>query len=137
MKISIILYAIIVFSNVANAASFNCSKATKEVEFTICNNPPLDNADAELGNIYKKLKRTLSNEESVILRKEQRMWINQRDQECPASSYGCLMSQITLRKQELQSRLNIPQGSQNFYAPVIKVCNSTVIDGCRGAFPFK
>lgn len=114
MKFKIFFLIVIsIIINDAYAASFNCKKARKKVEFSICENPSLNEADTELGNVYKELRHALSDEESIMLRNEQRLWIKQRNEACSPSSYDCLKSEVTSRTQELKRKLDIKKYAES------------------------
>ena len=114
MKFKLILLSIFpLIINTVSAASFNCTKAKKTVEFSICNNSSLNDADTELGNVYRELRHSLSDEESLMLRDEQRLWIRQRDEACSPSDIVCLNYEVTLRTQELKRKLDIKKYAES------------------------
>ena len=59
--------------------SFDCRKAGTYVEREICRNPALAQLDAELGRAYRSARRALSKSAANRLRREQRDWLNGRD----------------------------------------------------------
>jgi uncharacterized protein len=62
----------------AEAATFDCNKASTFVEKAICSNPRLTSMDDQLGRLYKDALAASSN--SVALKAEQRAWLSSRDQ---------------------------------------------------------
>ena len=80
-------------------ASFDCSKATSEIEKTICGSELLANADTELGLLYKSLISALSIEDKRFLKKEQLDWLAYRDKTClnPKTNIACLQELYSTR----------------------------------------
>ena len=72
------LTAVILFTTIwslpANAASFDCSKATTETEIAICNDPELTALDELLSASLSQLLDRYSSKKELII-KEQREWI--------------------------------------------------------------
>lgn len=63
-------------------ASFNCTKAGTKIELAICDSKIIAAADKKLGTIYKGLRKKLSRKNVKKLKKEQRLWIKDRDAAC-------------------------------------------------------
>ena len=61
------------------SASFDCKKAETDIEKVICNNSSISNADGQLGILYKKIKNTFPAREFSRIKKEQRLWLRQRN----------------------------------------------------------
>lgn len=80
-------------------AGFDCSKASSEIEKTICGSKPLAAADDELGLLYKDLISILSAEDKHYLRKEQLEWLTFRDKSClnPKTNIACLQDLYSQR----------------------------------------
>ncbi len=72
--------------------SFDCAKATTEIEKSICNNKELSAIDGQLGKVYSKLRKLLPKSEATNLKKEQRIWLKMRDSTCPPYDIECLLS---------------------------------------------
>jgi len=62
----------------ASAASFDCAKASSQVEKTICSDPELSKLDEELGATYEAALRNAP-QTVAQLRREQRRWLKIRD----------------------------------------------------------
>lgn len=62
-------------SMVANAASFNCSKASTESEKLICRDTELSTLDETMAQAYHAKKGRLSSVLKKELTKEQRAWL--------------------------------------------------------------
>ncbi|MFQ0830825.1 lysozyme inhibitor LprI family protein [Serratia fonticola] len=56
------------------AASFDCAKATSDVEHSICNNPDLSSLDGQLSENYQAAMASLPGDQADALRIEQRSW---------------------------------------------------------------
>ena len=70
------------------AASFDCSKASTDVEFTICNDSALSKADSKMAKAYSRLRRALPRSERRILKKDQRKWLKERNSEFADCAIG-------------------------------------------------
>jgi uncharacterized protein len=62
-----------------SAASFNCQKASTDVERMICEKPLLSEADKRMANAYHQLRKVLPKLERQLLKQDQRQWLNFRD----------------------------------------------------------
>lgn len=65
----------------ANAAGFDCAKATLKIEKTICSNQRLSKLDDELSTKYNELMSKLNATGKQNLRKLQRKWLKLRNSE--------------------------------------------------------
>ena len=77
----------------ANAASFDCKKAKSEVEKMICADAELSILDEHLSDLYRNiLKSTAKPEDQDRIRREQKLWLRERDKcftaPCVASQYN-------------------------------------------------
>ena len=63
------------------AASFDCRKASTDVEHTICNDSALSQADSKMAKAYSRLRKALPRSERKILKRDQRKWLKERDRE--------------------------------------------------------
>ncbi|MEZ5671852.1 MAG: lysozyme inhibitor LprI family protein [Thiotrichaceae bacterium] len=88
----------------AEAASFDCKKASSKLEHTICNDAELNQADTELGTIYRKLLKKLSKSDIKQLQQMQRDWLTTREQQCDVSEANCLTVLYQKRIAALQFR---------------------------------
>lgn len=84
--------------------SFPCKKATTEIEKTICNESELSALDAILSNTYKAAK---SSPQIKDLRKEQLLWLTQRNKCNNGNTYKCLLSIYTSRIRTLNREYNL------------------------------
>ncbi|WP_414704721.1 lysozyme inhibitor LprI family protein, partial [Pseudomonas iridis] len=57
LHIKIIFCSLVAFSSLAQSASFDCSKASSDVEKKICNTPSLSKLDEQLSEVFKPLKK--------------------------------------------------------------------------------
>jgi uncharacterized protein len=76
-------------TGVAQAASFDCTKASTRVERLICADAELSRLDSELGRVYADARRSRENPERLLT--QQRVWLEQRDRcrtsDCLADLY--------------------------------------------------
>lgn len=82
------------------AASFDCAKATSDVEHSICNNPDLSSLDGQLSENYQSAIASLPGDQADALRIGQRSWLKQRDA-CNGQE-NCLSDLFSQRAAELQ-----------------------------------
>jgi uncharacterized protein len=92
----------------AEAASFDCSKATRAVDKMICADPELSRSDADLAQAYKAaLAVAHSDQDRATLRNSQRVWLAKRDARClrmvPAAAADCLQDEYAARLAQLRS----------------------------------
>jgi uncharacterized protein len=66
----------------AQAASFDCNKATTRVEQAICGDQSLSTLDDQLGQIYRAYEQALPDAEAGVLLTIQRKWLDDRVAEC-------------------------------------------------------
>ncbi|WP_411755559.1 lysozyme inhibitor LprI family protein [Serratia sp. (in: enterobacteria)] len=88
-------------STAAHAASFDCAKATSNVEHSICNNPDLSSLDGQLSENYQSAMANLAGDQADALRTEQRSWLKQRDT-CNGQE-SCLSDLLSQRAAQLQN----------------------------------
>ncbi|MDR0666923.1 MAG: lysozyme inhibitor LprI family protein [Campylobacteraceae bacterium] len=93
------------------SASFDCKKATTEVEKLICSNEELSQLDDELNKAYKEILNKTDNKEALI--KEQRAWIKERNS---CKDEACI--KIFYRTQIFKSKTQIAHTST--YAEVLE-----------------
>lgn len=86
------------------SASFDCSKASTEVEKTICENEWLGTLDEELSFFYSKLREASSQEDSLGLLREQREWLQERNKICESeyNKKSCLGDRYRKRVNSLK-----------------------------------
>ncbi|MDR2080500.1 MAG: lysozyme inhibitor LprI family protein [Campylobacteraceae bacterium] len=63
------------------SASFDCKKATTDIEKLICSDEELSKLDDELGKAYKELLDKVNKNDKEIIRQQQRDWIRDRRHE--------------------------------------------------------
>ena len=85
--------------------SFNCAKATHEVEKLICNDAELAALDRSLSDLYSVLLKHIPKSERKHLKTEQRGWIKGRD-DCwkDDDMRGCVAGEYRSRINELKDR---------------------------------
>ena len=98
-KYIVIVFSLLISSSVFGA-SFNCNKAATKLELLICENNELSDLDSQLGTLYSKLRKSLSADEKRKLKKEQILWIKQRNR-CGLSN-DCLIYSYEVRILELE-----------------------------------
>lgn len=86
------LIFLIFFSHLC-ATSFDCDKATTDVEKSICSSSSLSKLDDKLSIKYNFIKKRISKNENNLFLKTQRQWLKERNQ-CGVSSSieDCLIS---------------------------------------------
>lgn len=109
MKLNKAIFLLLVCVN-SYSASFDCSKASTEIDKTICENDWIGSLDEELSLFYTKLRESLSKEESSILLSEQREWIRERNKSCETAynKKSCLSDRYRKRVNTLKIRYEEP-----------------------------
>ena len=104
MKLNRVILLIFFLPFHSYSASFDCSKASTEVEKTICDNEWLGRLDEELSFFYNKLRESSSQEESSNLLREQREWIQERNKICETAynKKSCLSDRYRKRVNTLK-----------------------------------
>ena len=62
--------------------SYDCAKATKEMDRAICYAPTVAPLDVELGKVYRARMQQLSPDKKQVLQTEQRTWLAEREKQC-------------------------------------------------------
>lgn len=89
----------------AFAASFDCAKATSNVEKTICADKSLSSLDEQLAEQYQNTLGNQTADEAASTRKAQRNWLTERNA-CDtqaATEHDCLKQSMTRRLATLQT----------------------------------
>jgi uncharacterized protein len=86
-------------ASASHAASFDCSKASSNVEKTICASPALSKLDDELAADYKGARSATVDLQT--LQANQRSWLRERN---ACSSENCISKAYTLRIGQLRGR---------------------------------
>lgn len=97
LKISLILF---VFSNLLFSASFNCTKASSDVERIICADAELSQLDTKMGFLYKKVYEQIDDKKDLL--NKQRSWIKEREQ---CITQDCAFMFLSNRINELENFL--------------------------------
>src|SRR5260370_37757418 len=85
--------------------SFECAKASNDVERTICKDPELAKADREMAAAYATVAVKLSGAAKENLEKEQVRWLGDRNRGCAADTVGiapCLNGRHAARTPNLR-----------------------------------
>lgn len=88
----------------AEAASFNCARASLPIERRICETPALDRVDGEMGQLYNQLRRQLPPGRAAALRQQQRQWLRYRNAICRLA-VECLIVEYAERNAALERQL--------------------------------
>ena len=98
MKRLVWLVAMIVIPLTSQAASFDCKKASTEVEQAICADPELSKLDEQLSKIYKQ---ALQKGPKAKMQAAQKEWLKERNTRCGAYA-ACLQYQYYRRIAQLE-----------------------------------
>ena len=107
MIVLVVLGACALLSVPAHAAqpSFDCGKASHEVEQMICKDAELAALDRSLMQLYSTLLKHTPASEQKLLKAEQRGWVKGRNDCWKASDQrGCIKSEYEARIRELKDR---------------------------------
>jgi uncharacterized protein YecT (DUF1311 family) len=88
------------------STSYDCAKATKELDRAICHSPSVAALDVQLGQAYRALLKQLPPDKKSALQDQQREWLAQREKECTIYKWwvDCLKDLYTKRLAELKQR---------------------------------
>jgi uncharacterized protein len=118
------IIAICLSSTIAQAASFNCAKATTDIERAVCIDPKLSAADDALARAYKSLRASLSQDASADVLDDQRSWLQWLKVECidakPEKLNACLQNGYQRRIDLLQDG-NRTISNMHFYPRSITI----------------
>jgi uncharacterized protein YecT (DUF1311 family) len=86
--------------------SYDCAKATKELDREICYSPSVAALDVQLGQVYQAVLKQLPPDEKQELQAQQREWLARREKECTIYKWwvDCLKDLYTKRIAELKQR---------------------------------
>jgi uncharacterized protein YecT (DUF1311 family) len=86
--------------------SYDCSKATKELDRAICYSPSVAALDVQLEQAYQAVLKQLPPEKMPELQGQQHEWLAQREEECVIYKWwvDCLKDLYTKRITELKQR---------------------------------
>jgi uncharacterized protein len=99
MRYVVIILACLFLSTIAQAASFDCTKAATKVEKLICSDTQLSQSDEELMSAYTKALKETPDTES--LKKQQREWLKNVRNSC--ADVDCLRVEYKNRIDQLAS----------------------------------
>jgi uncharacterized protein len=100
LTLSLLLLLPLFASSVANAASFDCTKASTKRERLICHTPELSADDARLGAVYIQMLGALPPEAAALEKQLEREWLRSLDEDCPADR-----SEIQGKDRQAEQRL--------------------------------
>jgi uncharacterized protein YecT (DUF1311 family) len=86
--------------------SYDCAKATKELDRAICYSPGVAALDVQLGQVYRTVLQQLAPDKKQELQHDQREWLARREKECTIYKWwvDCLTDLYTKRIAELKQR---------------------------------
>ncbi len=124
IRILLALAALLLFAPVAEAASFDCSKAQSSFEHAICDHPDLSKADETLAQAYATALGGLSKPAADQMKATQHAWLDYAGKACSddaqpiSGSYNddqtaCLLSEFTDRMSALETSRML--GGYRFY----------------------
>lgn len=101
MKNAALALSLVLMPSLAQAASFDCTKAGTAQEKLICNASNLSKADEDLASLYAGQMAKLTPFNQVELKKSQRSWIAFREKACGQDA-SCLAAQYEARSNFLK-----------------------------------
>lgn len=111
MKRLILTFAIFAFPYDADAASFNCKKASTNEEILICADEILSKLDGQMADAYKKHRKTSTDGKQAL--NDQRRWLDRR-RECmlrngsSSDQIECMRNSTIERIAELRGTRSVP-----------------------------
>ena len=113
-SVAALFLAALVVPVAAEAASFDCEKASTPREKTICATPDLSKADEEIAANYEAAMSKLSPEGGSRLRDGQRSWLAFLGKACPEGEAKCLTPFMQDRVEFLAGAVSVEGGNTFF-----------------------
>lgn len=117
---------------VARAASFDCAKASTQVERVICSDPTLSDLDMRVAQAYRA---AAGGQDAVAIRTEQRQWLSEVRSKC--TDVRCLTEAYNARLEALRRGQHRTSGVSRCDPPVgpkrpesVDECSFPVPDQC-------
>jgi uncharacterized protein YecT (DUF1311 family) len=84
--------------------SYDCGKATKEMDRAICYSPTIAALDVKLGEAYRVAIEQRTPDQRRVLQEQQRQWLVEREKQCTIYKWwvDCLSDLYTRRIAELK-----------------------------------
>jgi len=95
---------LIIISNYSLSASFDCKKASTNIEIMICSDASLSQRDDELAKLYKDVLGKSTADQKIDVRKKQRSWLKESRNIC--LNNDCILSSYSERSSELRAIIN-------------------------------
>jgi uncharacterized protein len=89
----------------ADAASFDCAKASSPRERLVCSDATLSELDGHLGKLYDERKKALSAKGADLLQKSERSWLHYVATVCPLPTIGRADDTLSCIKKRYDERL--------------------------------
>ena len=89
------------FCNLLSGASFNCTKASSNVEKMICTDVFLSELDTQMGTLYKEASKSTTNKKELL--DNQRIWIKEREN---CATADCISSTTKNRISQLENLIS-------------------------------
>jgi uncharacterized protein len=108
-QVKVILWSISIATYV-NAASFNCDKASSDIEKTICGNWSISQDDEKLSKYFSVVKKSLQDNDLKAFINDQKQWLKKRNTECRLTEEDaraeCLQAHYKDRIREFKRKYN-------------------------------
>lgn len=98
---------------VCRAFALDCSRASTPSDQTICRQPDLAHSDAELNDIYDRLRPQLTAQARASVVTQQRAWITERNRVCANGDPECLGKEYGARVEYLSALYAAASASDN------------------------
>ncbi len=95
----LLFWLLIIISNYSLSASFDCEKASTNIEVMICSDTSLSQRDVELAKLYKEVLSKATAAKKIEIRRGQRDWLKKSRNICLNSD--CILSSYSDRSSEL------------------------------------
>ncbi|WP_346836714.1 lysozyme inhibitor LprI family protein [Microbulbifer sp. SAOS-129_SWC] len=122
----LLLFLLLLLSNTALAASFDCQKADRVVDKIICSNERLSKLDEDMAAYYFKVRDVLQGKASAALVQGQRDWLRQRPRKCPSIDADCLIKLYKYRivelRREHENRIPYRSSGRNIFSGLEGAC---------------
>lgn len=106
MRFYLVLCVFLSLSGTAMAASFECDKAVRPREKTICADPDLSSLDERLAEAYRNVRKRLSANGKVRMAENQRRWLRALGEDFPTTEEITVLRRLYRDRSDLLMRIS-------------------------------
>jgi uncharacterized protein len=118
----LLFWLLIIISNYSLSASFDCKKASTNIEVMICSDTSLSQRDVELAKLYKEVLSKAAAAKKIEIRETQRSWLKESrniclDNDCILASYSDRSNELIAIRNSIynEERKKLRSETTNYY----------------------